>query len=145
MPQTDCGFTSGNLLVQLGPTLLVDIGFQAGWAIASGTIPTAGIKGVQALVDTGASECCIDNILATNLSLPVINRRPISGIGGSQMANMYLAQVYVPTLSHVVYGAFAGVDLVAGGQPHSVLMGRTFLQSFKLIYDGITGAVTISS
>ena len=42
-------------------------------------------------------------------------------------------------------GAFCGVDLKAGGQIHSALIGRTFLRHFKMIYEGKTGTVTITS
>lgn len=42
-------------------------------------------------------------------------------------------------------GAFAGVDLKAGGQIHSALIGRTFLRHFKMIYDGRTGTVSLSN
>jgi hypothetical protein len=36
------------------------------------------------------------------------------------------------------------VDLKAGGQIHSALIGRTFLKHFKMVYDGRTGTVTLS-
>jgi hypothetical protein len=54
-----------------------------------------------------------------------------------------MAQVYFPSLNKTMYGAFAGVNLAAGGQPHSALIGRTFLQYFTLTYYGMTGTVTI--
>ncbi len=44
-----------------------------------------------------------------------------------------------------MYGLFAGVHLVAGGQSHKALIGRTFLRSFTMIYNGRTGAVTLDS
>jgi predicted aspartyl protease len=97
------------------------------------------------LVDTGATESCIDNLLASQLNLPIIDRRPISGVGGKQTVNMYLAQVHIPSLGFTIHGSFAGVDLKAGGQTHLALIGRTFLQSFTMIYEGKTGTVTIRS
>ncbi len=56
---------------------------------------------------------------------------------------MHLAQIYVPTLAFTLYGAFARVDLVAGGQPHVALIGRTFLQHFRMVYEGATGTVSL--
>ena len=56
---------------------------------------------------------------------------------------MHLAQIYVPTLHHILYGEFAGVHLKAGGQAHAALIGRNFLQSFTMTYDGRTGSVII--
>jgi predicted aspartyl protease len=153
MVEIKCGFDSGpsgqgcDLLVNYGPTLLVDVGFDPIHDPATNptNIPTPGIRGVNALVDTGATECCIDSMLAAQLNLPIVNRRQISGIHGSHTANIYLAQVHVQFLAVTINGAFAGVDLKAGGQVHSVLIGRTFLRHFKLTYEGKTGTVIISS
>ena len=58
---------------------------------------------------------------------------------------MHLAQVRIPSLGFTIYGAFAGVHLAAGGQPHKALIGRTFLRAFTMVYKGGTGTVTISS
>ena len=57
--------------------------------------------------------------------------------------NYHLAQIYVPGLEHTIYGSFAGVHLIAGGQPHRVLIGRSLLQAFRMEYDGRTGEVVL--
>ena len=84
---------------------------------------------VAALVDTGASESCIDNKLAEELGLPVIDKMDMSGVSGMKKHNVYLASVHIPELEFAQYGRFAGVDLRDGGQIHQVLLGRTFLQT----------------
>ena len=151
MAKTKCGFNDGpggsgsDLLAVHGPTLIVDIGFDPQFDPADTAAPIPGITDIHALVDTGAGESCIDNLLAANLNLPIVDRRPVSGIHGPGMANMYLAQIHIPALGVTIYGAFAGADLLAGGQLHSALIGRTFLQRFTMIYEGPTGSVTISS
>jgi predicted aspartyl protease len=152
MAETKCGFndvaggaSGADLLVSLGPTLIVDIGFDPKFDGNNITTPPiAGITGIHALVDTGATESCIDNLLAAQLNLPLVDRRPIGGIGGQQMANIYLAQIHVSTLRFTIYGAFAGVELRAGGQVHSALIGRTFLRKYTMVYEGRTGTVTLS-
>lgn len=101
------------------------------------------IPSYPALVDTGASESCIDSALANTLKLPVINQEDRSGAHGRYKLNIHLAQVYIPDLDWVIFGRFAGVHLHAGGQPHFALIGRTFLQDFKMIYEGETGTVII--
>jgi hypothetical protein len=58
---------------------------------------------------------------------------------------MHLVQVHFPALSFTVWGAFAGVHLAAGGQLHKALIGRTFLRYYKMVYEGRTGSVIISS
>jgi predicted aspartyl protease len=154
MRSTKCGFkdvaggaTGATLLVSHGPTLLVDIGFDP--TFVSGTdikkTPIAGITGIHALVDTGAYESCIDSLLASQLNLPIVDRRRVSGSAGPHEVNVYLAQVHIPSLAYTIYGAFAGVELKAGGQMHSALIGRTFLSRFRMVYNGPTGDVELTS
>ena len=151
MPTTRCGFDStlggapgAQKLTSYGPTLSVNIGFDPNYRPPSSTPPRPGITGVAALVDTGAGESCIDSILAAQLNLPIVDRRQIAGVHGAEKVNMHLAQIHVPSLNFTIYGAFAGVHLKTGGQIHQALIGRTFLQNFTMVYEGLTGTVTIS-
>jgi predicted aspartyl protease len=153
MATAKCGFNdipggapASELLVSIGPTLLVDIGFDANFRPPPDpNIPIPGIKGIHALVDTGATESCIDSMLATQLALPIVDKRVVSGVGGPQEVNIHLAQVHIPSLNFTIYGNFAAVHLAAGGQPHKALIGRTFLSRFTMVYDGKTGDVALSS
>jgi len=152
MAKADCGFsdipggaTGAALLVFNGPTILVDVGFDASFDADSGLIPKPGITSVRALVDTGAAESCIDSMLATQLGLPKVDRRHVSGSSGRHEVDIYLAQMRVPSLGFIEYGFFAGLHLSEGGQGHRALIGRTFLQYFSLTYEGRTGKVSISS
>ena len=152
MAETKCGFDGtpevhGSVLLETyGPTILVNIGFDSNWDIITATaLPIPSIIEVNALVDTGATECCIDDLLAVQLNLPIIDRIPVSGSAGQHEANMYLCQIYIPSLNFTMYGAFAGLHLTAGGQPHKALIGRTFLRSFTMIYEGQTGTVILRS
>lgn len=152
MPDAKCGFDGDprgpaqQLLVVLGPTLIVDIGFDANYdAAIPGARPFTQLQGSHALVDTGASISCIDSAVAATLQLPIVDRQRVAGSGGAHQVNMHLGQIFVPALQTVFYGAFAGVDLAAGGQPHVVLIGRDFLQHVTLTYEGLTGKVTIAT
>ena len=102
------------------------------------------MRNVWALIDTGATDCCIDSELAMQLQLPIIDQRTYSGISGPMNVNMHLAQIHTPNLSFTFYGSFAGVNLSGGGQRHVVLIGRSYLQHFRMTYDGITGAVELA-
>lgn len=150
MPEVKCGFDDSggvlgqDLLVVMGPTLLVDIGFDPAFVPTNNAVPVPGIRSVRALVDTGATTSCIDAALAMQLNLPIVDRQIISGISGQHEANMHLGQIHIPSLAFTVYGTFAAVNLLAGGQSHFALIGRTFLQSCKMSYDGTTGQVIIS-
>jgi hypothetical protein len=153
MADAKCGFdgTPGGvdqarqLLVRLGPSLLVDIGFDPNFdPQAAGAKPVTQLQGVHALIDTGATQSCLDSAIATTLNLPIIDRQQVSGVGGVHEVNIHLGQIHVPALGVTIYGAFAGVHLSAGGQPHVALIGRTFLQHVTLLYDGLTGTVTMA-
>ena len=150
MPTIKCGFDDGQhakgsaLLIVFGPTVRVDIGFDPQWVAGSGVTPAAGTKGLPALIDTGSTESCIDSLLAAQLNLPIVNRRKLAGAHGAREVNIHLAQLRVPGLNYNIYGEFAGVDLIAGGQQHYALIGRTFLRNLTMVYDGISGQVTLS-
>lgn len=123
-------------LVLFGPTLRVRIGFDTDFQ------PGGGAQ--LALVDTGATDSCIDPALAMELRLPIVARQPVAGVHGADDVNMHLARIHVPELDEVMYGMFAGVHLAAGGQSHAALLGRDFLQNFTMSYDGRQGSVTLS-
>src|ERR1035438_6697477 len=107
MPSTQCGFiavpggaSGSDMLCAYGPTILVNIGFDSAYKVGKpGPLPVAGITGIRALVDSGATESCIDSVLAAQLNLPIIDKRTVGGIGGSQQVNVHLAQVHIPSLS----------------------------------------------
>ena len=148
MPIIEAGFLSQdgkpdlNKLLQFGPTIQVVIGQF---------ISTDGANFVQsedsiahALVDTGATESCIDINLAQKLQLPIVDKMNISGSDGVKIHDVYMAQIRVPVLQFTQYGKFSGVNLTGGGQQHQALLGRTFLQNTIMIYDGLRGQITIT-
>src|SRR5262245_47477459 len=89
MARTLCGFKdtpqapARGLLVGIGPTLLVKIGFDPDYDPAKPGIPKLPDPPFPALVDTGATESCIDSGLAMRLNLPIVDRRKISGVHGA--------------------------------------------------------------
>lgn len=151
MPTIDCGFEDfeeeerPSLLVQIGPTIPVQIGFDPGFDEFDETDPILPPSLFSALVDTGANGNSIDAELASDLRLPVIYYdEEISGSAGKHKADIYLAQIHIPELNRTISGQFVGVRLAAGGQLHRAIIGRSFLRDFVLRYDGRTGEVTIS-
>lgn len=150
MPSSRAGFKTGksglspaDLLVELGPTLLVDIGLKSRGT--PGARPDLSEKRVRALIDTGAGGDCIDDELARRLGLPVTDEGEISGVGGRQHAFIYTARVYVPTLDRLLFQPFTGVKLEEGGQWHRLILGRTFLRHYRMAYDGASGQVELST
>lgn len=148
MAPNNSGFVDGkgvlarDLLVQIGPTLKVDLGFDESYDVdRPSQLASLPVEGAWALIDTGASTCCIDGALARQLGLPIIDQRTYAGIGGSIEVDMHLAQIRAPALSFTLYGSFAAVDLTDGRHP--VLIGRDFLRHFVMTYDGLSGAVSL--
>ncbi len=167
MPIADCGFppigllpginapqTGPTLLILKGPTTLVEIGFNPGLfhpdpvkvkeAVAVAVAATPAARLVEALIDTGARDSCIDEELAKELQLPLIDQAPASGIDGVNTFNVYLGHIRIAALGFLQYGRFMGVKLKAGGQPQQALLGRTLLQSMILVYDGRDGTVRLA-
>lgn len=171
MPIVNCGFApvglvrfpDGNLypvpgpqaLVMKGPTLNVEVGFNADLfdsdpakvsaAVQATHAAAPGPRLVEALIDTGAGESCIDEELAKELQLPLIDQQAsASGVGGKDKFNLYLGHIRIPALNQLQYGRFLGARMRAGGQPHEVLIGRTLFQSMVIVYDGRDGSVRIA-
>jgi hypothetical protein len=135
------GKTAADLLAELGPTFRVDIGLKS--RSAPGARPNLTLKGVRALLDTGAGANCIDDGLARSLRLPITDEGEVSGIAGKTSANIYLARIYVPDLNRLLFEPFAGVKLEEGEQWHRVILGRPFLRPYRMVYDATNGRVEI--
>jgi predicted aspartyl protease len=167
-PIADCGFPpfqvvpgsqpprlilGRDVLAAKGPTIAVEIGFNqdlfhADPAVVQQAIAVAHAQSaaqiVEALIDTGASESCIDEELANELQLPLIDRRAGSGIGGTERFNVYLGHIRIAALGFIQYGRFMGVKLRAGQQPHQALLGRSVFKGMLLVYDGRDGSVRLA-
>ena len=153
MPLAEAGFHFSQfpedqrkgLLAQHGPTIQVVVGhIDAQSATAPAIDSSKATESVAALVDTGAMLSCIDDQLAKNLGLPVIDRQKCAGANGESTHDVYMAFIDIPGIQFAQYGPFMGVHLAAGGQPHAVLLGRNLLSSMVMIYDGDRGSVTLA-
>ena len=146
MPTIRCGFENRpDHLVQNGPTALVQIGYDPRSWLDTNRRPDLPAPRLTALLDTGAIASCIDDALAIDLGLPVVERQNVSGVHGIGSVARYRAQMHLPDLDSTFVGVFFGAYLKDGGQPYSAIIGRDFLRHFRLTYDGRTGAVTLSN
>lgn len=145
--------TGRDLLVMKGPTVGVEIGFNQAFFHADPAVVQEAIASVHAqppaqlldaLIDTGATESCIDEDLAKELQLPLIDRAKGSGIGGTEDFSIYLGYIRIAALGFVQFGRFMGVKLRAGQQPHQALLGRSMLKDMLLVYDGRDGSVRLA-
>lgn len=99
-----------------------------------------GLYGCTALIDTGATSGCIDEDLAKELGLPIIDRRVVGGVAGKKEHNVYLTTLIVPGLKLQKKGDLIGVDLA---NTHNVILGRDFLYHTIMIYDGTAGVISL--
>ena len=147
MLSVNCGFLGApqaqTLLWYHGPAIKVDLGFDPKYGPSNENLPKPQITGIEALVDTGARESCIDSTLAQELALPVFDRRTVSGVNGLLEVDFHMAQIHVPSLKFILRGRFAGVPLVSSGFQQRVVVGRSFLSYFKMEYDGPLGDVKL--
>lgn len=125
-------------LVHLGPTVIVTV--QA--PVIEQDKPPAS-EAVAALIDTGATESHIDEALAKQLKLPIIDQQKLAGVGGVVNHDVVLGTILVAELGTSISGRFVCVRLADGQQLHRVILGRTFLADCVMIYDGVRGQVTL--
>ena len=116
----ECGFSgplAADRLTDEGPKIAVDIGFDPSWrAGRTPRRPAAADEGVPALIDTGAIECFVDCDLAAHLQLPIVDRREVAGSPGKHEVDVYLAQIFIPSLLFTQHGEFAGAYLARAGE-----------------------------
>jgi predicted aspartyl protease len=126
-----------------GPILQVTVTLEqnAGKVLLSQgkSVPT---KSGLALIDTGASNTCIDEQAAQELGLPVID------VGSMQSAshekypcNVYPVQIITPV---VTLNSLRTMGASLAAQGLLVLIGRDVLQSCNLFYNGLAGQFTLS-
>ncbi len=97
MLQVECGFPNQpGYLIQFGPTLKVLIGFDPNYRSENDGKPNLPANEYAALIDTEASESCIDSTVAATSGLPVVNEAAVSGAHGQVKVNVHLAQIYIP-------------------------------------------------
>jgi hypothetical protein len=157
MPIVECGYvrmaaqiapmSPASALATAGPIISVVISARPATTSHSSNIgqmqlPAPSI--VPALIDTGAYASAIDDALARQLQLPIVNQRTVLGVGGQVTLNEYLAQISIPLLSIIQRGVFTGAHLAVAGSAYRAILGRTLLADCVLIYDGTSGSVKIA-
>lgn len=146
MPSADAvpgGAPNSEALYLFGPVLPVLIGSNQDPRMQDASSIVAVHR--YALVDTGATDSCIDSNLAHALGLRVVDERNVATPGGIETFNVYSGWIEVPELNFAKRGPLMGANLSAGGQPYGALLGRDFLRHCSMHYDGETGSVTISN
>jgi len=126
------------------PTLQVTVTIEqnAGQALVSQGKPVPTPRTGWALIDTGASNTCIDDKVANELGLPVIDvGTMLSATHEKVPCNIYPVLITTPIVN-LNSPRTMGAALAAQGL--LVLIGRDVLANCNLFYNGPTGQFTLS-
>ena len=146
MAPVECGFPDEpDRLVYEGPFIWVQVGFDPNYYPEADTPTSFAEHQYLALIDTGATESCVDTTLAKALELPIVDSRAIVGIHGPQLTVSHRAQIHIPSVEVTYDGRFAGIPLRSSGTPFFALLGRDFLSMLTMEYNGTTGSVTVTA
>jgi predicted aspartyl protease len=92
----------------------------------------------RGLIDTGASDVCIDARMAVELGLTETGQEPVGVAGGvSVFSTVYAGILEVPELG---FSELMPLYSLKMRHPtHDVLLGRSFLRNFIVTFDGPEG------
>ena len=136
----DRGLPDRDALLRHGPSIDVHVAPLARYAEPGLDGPPAG-----AIIHTATRYDCIDAAFAERLRLPVVDTVEVLTPAGHHTIAVYAAFVTVPRLGLQRFGSFVGIDFAYAGSPRRVVLGRSFLESVIMIYDGLRGQVTFAS
>lgn len=139
MQVVDCGTPNDpHRLRQEGPALLVEVRHPR--SIYDPHPETLTFLG---LIDTGSSHCCVNRTIVQSLGLQFAGQADFGGVEGSFKAGRYVAHLRFPQLDTTYQMTVAAMQAMVDGIGRPVLLGRDFLQFYRLLYDGTTGSVTL--
>lgn len=132
-------------LERRGPAVQVTVGIAQAFAQPlqqQGTALPTPVSG-WALIDTGASKTCVDDVAAKAMGLPVIDVTNMTSA-----SHHAVKQNVYPVLIEIV-GTAIKIDCRAMGatlksQGIVALIGRDALRHFTMFYNGPTGQITLS-
>ncbi len=142
---------SPNALILAGPVLSVEISIPTPlvevYTKENKQIPSP-VSGL-ALIDTGATNTCVDDDVISQLGVAPIGRREIHNSGGKQEVNIYPAHFRFPAIQNfeIDFTATIGVNIQAqkvSGQSIIALIGRDVLARCVFVYNGTLGTYSLS-
>jgi len=133
-------------LTQRGPIIQVTIGIEQNIAqqlLSQGMPLPQPVPGL-ALIDTGATSTCIDEDVAKQLNLPVVDVVTIASASHAETnQNVHPALIEVVGIA-IKFNALRAIGVPLTAQGLQVLIGRDLLQHCTLFSNGVTGSFTLS-
>ena len=134
-----------DLLAAMGLLLQVEINVPQALATlltSQGTTLPKPVTG-SALIDTGATSCCVEESLVQGLGLQPIGQVTVCGQSGPKVQNVYLARMSFPG-SPIPTLEFPLIGVQMTGQGLISLIGCDVLRHCVLVYNGPMGSYTIA-
>lgn len=141
----DCDLPSARALAQRGPVVAVSLRpieeRRRAMAERGEAIP-APVDGL-AMIDTGASVTCVDEVAAARAGLNVVDRGTISSAShAAHDVPVFACEIDVAGLGQIRHRRAMGVTLENQGL--LAVIGRDMLASTVVIYNGLDGSLSIS-
>lgn len=115
----------------------------AAFGASSKTSSMPALVETNGLIDTGASDVCIDYRIALELGLREIDQATVGVVGGSTLAKIYLGRLTVPDVG---FDRVCPLYALRVRHPtHDVLLGRSFLENYIVTFDGPAGTFTFAT
>jgi len=134
------------VLQQRGPIVQVSVALQrdlAAGLVQQGLAIPQPMVGL-ALIDTGASNTCIDDEAARSMNLPVIDVGSMTSATHAQTpSNIYPVQIEIIGFK-ISFQSPRTMGAALREQGLLILLGRDLLQRCTLFYNGPTGQITLS-
>ncbi len=142
-----------NALAWQGPILPVQVEIPTALAALlqkeGKPVPTP-VQGV-ALIDTGAGVSGIDATVVARLGLQPVGQVTVAGVTGEKLRSKYPATFDFPgtslpkmSFAELVEAEISNQQVPGSSGPLVALIGRDILHHFVLIYNGVSGAFTLS-
>jgi hypothetical protein len=145
VPVSDTGDHTGNGAgLQLeGPKIAIEIAVPTVLAefLARSGLPVPPARKGFALIDTGASITAVDEDVVASLGIQPIGQMKLSTPSRSMPAWLYAARLTCAGMAVLEVLDIVGCSLQPQG--FIALLGRNFLRSVVLVYDGPAGVFTI--
>jgi predicted aspartyl protease len=130
-------------MMQSGPAIPIQLTIAQNMAKALAeqgkSVPT---KQGMALIDTGASRSAIDEDVAKELGLPIVNVGKMTSASHEQHpCNLYPVQFSIPPAITFQSPQTMGAKIAPQG--YIAIIGRDFLAKCVFIYNGGAGTVTL--
>jgi hypothetical protein len=106
--------------------------------------PVAGQVAVGlALVDTGASCCCVEESVLRRLQLEPVRQTEVRSPNGARLQSVYVTRLSFPG-SVVPAAELPVVGVQMGDKETIALIGRDFLRQCLLVYNGLAGNCSLA-